>query len=83
MRALRPGAADARYAPRRRAWRLSYALAHVLDLPKGDSRQMLLEHGGTAARLRAGLRLLREQRQMMGAVLALESVTRAPPAERA
>ena len=39
-------------------------------------RQALLEHASTAARLRAGLEQLREQRKMMGGALALEGISR-------
>ena len=76
VRALRPAACDGAYSPLRRAWRLSYALAHVLDVEKGEGRQALLEHASTAARLRAGLEQLREQRKMMGGALALEGISR-------
>ena len=76
VRALRPAACDGAYSPLRRAWRLSYALAHVLDVEKGEGRQAFLFHASTAARLRAGLEQLREQRKMMGGALALEGISR-------
>ena len=87
--ALRPEVADRDYSVLRRAWRLSFALPHVLDIAKGrgpDSvcdapvdRQALLDLSSTAGRLRVLHGVLRDQRQMMGAVLALETVTRARP----
>ena len=37
--ALRPAIAPPSYSPLRRAWRLSYALAQLLDIPKGSGEE--------------------------------------------
>eukprot|EP00617_Octactis_speculum_P027994 CAMPEP_0185750268 /NCGR_PEP_ID=MMETSP1174-20130828/9038_1 /TAXON_ID=35687 /ORGANISM="Dictyocha speculum, Strain CCMP1381" /LENGTH=408 /DNA_ID=CAMNT_0028426757 /DNA_START=22 /DNA_END=1246 /DNA_ORIENTATION=- len=71
---LRPGGAPAKYSSARRAWRLSYAVAHILDLDKAEGRQSILEHDSVLSRLTAVLEELQAQRKMMAAALMLEEI---------
>jgi hypothetical protein len=66
--------ADPRYPGLRRAQRLSFALASIIDVAPGEGRQALLEAGSVAARLRAAAGRLVRQRKVLAALAAVKGL---------
>ena len=63
----------------RRAGRLSFALASLMDVDRGEGVQALLEHPSTAGRLRACVAQLMRRRKRLAAMAAVAGVARPRP----